>query len=307
MDSRSIYTIGYAPMLPFGAFLESLRKIGVNCIVDVRYKSDANAYGDYNETILFPRLKEEGIACLSFTPEFGIANHDAYAFTEAKYKKVIATDTFISGVKRLENGVGKGYTIALLGFSGNPTHCHRFTVIGRYLSENGWDVYHITHEGRSHNTINTLIDAKILTHKEMEQALERLVIKRKARYELSHRIGRDGEEIAAGYLMEQGYNILDRNWNLYRGCEIDIVAFKDNTLHAIEVKTRRSEVSDEPERAVNYQKLKNMVKALSDYKYRHGWTSVPSQIDVIAVVIKDGSDYDIRMSENIVRRTTYFY
>ena len=51
-------------------------------------------------------------------------------------------------------------------------------------------------------------------------------------------LGQIGEELAATYLMNKGYRILHRNWNLHRGCELDIVAMKDGKLHFVEVKTR---------------------------------------------------------------------
>lgn len=38
--------------------------------------------------------------------------------------------------------------------------------------------------------------------------------------------GKEGEDVAAQYLKEKGYKILDRNFACKRG-EIDIVAFKD--------------------------------------------------------------------------------
>lgn len=57
-------------------------------------------------------------------------------------------------------------------------------------------------------------------------------------------LGRIGEELAANYLVKNGFYILERNWRSKYGYEIDIIAFKDNILHFVEVKTRRSSFVD---------------------------------------------------------------
>ncbi|MET0945038.1 MAG: YraN family protein, partial [Flavobacterium sp.] len=52
-------------------------------------------------------------------------------------------------------------------------------------------------------------------------------------------LGKEGEKLAAKYLQENGYEILDRNWT-FQKAEIDIIAQKDNYLAIVEVKTRSS-------------------------------------------------------------------
>ena len=61
-------------------------------------------------------------------------------------------------------------------------------------------------------------------------------------------IGQNGEELAADYLMKRGFRILHHNWNLHKGCELDLVATKDNQIHFIEVfKDEKAEVEEEAE------------------------------------------------------------
>lgn len=52
-------------------------------------------------------------------------------------------------------------------------------------------------------------------------------------------IGRMAEAAAADYLIAQGYTLLGQNWRT-RYCEIDIIALKDNAVHFVEVKYRKS-------------------------------------------------------------------
>ena len=52
-------------------------------------------------------------------------------------------------------------------------------------------------------------------------------------------IGKEGEELAARYLEEKQYTILEQNWR-YRHREIDIIASRDNLIIIVEVKVRKS-------------------------------------------------------------------
>lgn len=113
-------------------------------------------------------------------------------------------------------------------------------------------------------------------------------------------LGQNGEELAADYLMKQGYRILHRNWNLHKGCELDIVATKDNQLHFIEVKTRSrvSDVYGRPEQAINDAKLRNIVRAI--YRYQNIYhLDMEMHIDAIGVVYHSEQDYTINFMPDI--------
>ena len=56
--------------------------------------------------------------------------------------------------------------------------------------------------------------------------------------DLRHRLGKQGEHIAAEHLTRLGYEIVERNYRTRWG-ELDIVAFNGTTLAFCEVKTRR--------------------------------------------------------------------
>lgn len=115
-------------------------------------------------------------------------------------------------------------------------------------------------------------------------------------------LGQTGEELAADYLDKQGYQILHHNWNLHRGCEIDLVARKDGELHFIEVKTRRrvSEVYGTPEEAVDLKKQQHLQAAVSYYtSYYHIDTDTPLHLDVIAIVYKSEQEYELKFIPDI--------
>lgn len=52
--------------------------------------------------------------------------------------------------------------------------------------------------------------------------------------------GRAAEDVAASFLVQKGFDILEQNWRR-RSCEIDIVARKDKAMYFVEVKYRFSD------------------------------------------------------------------
>lgn len=91
-----------------------------------------------------------------------------------------------------------------------------------------------------------------------------------------------GEELAASYLRDKGYVILERDWHS-KHRDIDIIAQDGHCIVFVEVKTRRNEEVAAPLQAVNYQKLKNLRLAINHYiNYRK--TDQPWRFDVIAIV-----------------------
>lgn len=95
-------------------------------------------------------------------------------------------------------------------------------------------------------------------------------------------MGRWGEDIAAAYLQEKGFVILERDWHSGHR-DIDIIAQKGEWIVFVEVKTRKNRDFGEPEEAVNYEKLRNLRYAINHYiKYRR--IDNPCRLDVITVV-----------------------
>ncbi|MDF2994346.1 MAG: YraN family protein [Microbacterium sp.] len=66
-------------------------------------------------------------------------------------------------------------------------------------------------------------------------------------------LGRAGEDRAARYLEQLGFEILDRNWRCRAG-EIDVVAADASTVVVVEVKTRRDEAYGHPFEALDARK-----------------------------------------------------
>lgn len=95
--------------------------------------------------------------------------------------------------------------------------------------------------------------------------------------------GTKGEELAASYLSQKGYIILETNWR-FKNLEADIIASIDKTLVMVEVKTRTSNFFGEPETFVNKQKQKNLIKTANEYIIRND-IDLDVRFDIISIVI----------------------
>lgn len=98
--------------------------------------------------------------------------------------------------------------------------------------------------------------------------------------------GKQGEEIAVKYLMDKGYEILERNWR-NRHKEIDIIAKDGKELVIVEVKTRKSDNYGEPDLAVTKQKQRLLIYAANAYIYRSD-LDIDTRFDIISIFFKDG-------------------
>lgn len=102
------------------------------------------------------------------------------------------------------------------------------------------------------------------------------------------KMGAWGEELAAAYLREKGYVILERDWHSVHR-DIDIIAQQDNCIVFVEVKARHKRDYGEPQQAVNYKKRKNLRLAINHYiHYRK--LDKPWRFDVITIVGEMGNE-----------------
>ena len=99
------------------------------------------------------------------------------------------------------------------------------------------------------------------------------------------RTGKQGEDLAAAHLAENGYRILERNYRSVFG-EIDIVAEEGDTLVFVEVKSRRSEAYGDPQLAVGPEKQRKISRVAMSYLSEKGWNRRPARFDIVAVKLR---------------------
>jgi putative endonuclease len=95
--------------------------------------------------------------------------------------------------------------------------------------------------------------------------------------------GRDGELAAFFYLRRQGYKVVARDWKSPRAPgDIDLIAWDDDTLCFVEVKTRTSLEVATAEAAVDEHKRRTLRK-LAGYYVRNLPEGTPSRFDVVTI------------------------
>lgn len=106
-----------------------------------------------------------------------------------------------------------------------------------------------------------------------------------------------GEEVAASYLLELGWTLLERNVS-FRGGELDIVARDGEELVVVEVRTRSPGWMQRAEDSVGPRKIKRLVRAGRLYMERCLWNG-PWRIDLVAVTLCDNVPPEIERFEDI--------
>ncbi|MGN0069927.1 MAG: YraN family protein [Prevotella sp.] len=83
-------------------------------------------------------------------------------------------------------------------------------------------------------------------------------------------LGTWGEQLAARFLEEKGYTVVERDWRLGKR-DIDIIALTPDgvTTVFVEVKTRSSDIVAKPEDAIDRNKVRSIGYAANAYVKEH--------------------------------------
>ncbi len=102
-------------------------------------------------------------------------------------------------------------------------------------------------------------------------------------------LGKWGEQVAYGYLLVQGYTMVERDTRQGH-FEIDIIATKGNRIIFIEVKTR-SDLKVDPVQSINSRKIGRICAAANSYVKQH---KLPHEVQFdIVIVIGNPDSYTI--------------
>jgi putative endonuclease len=109
--------------------------------------------------------------------------------------------------------------------------------------------------------------------------------------------GKAGEKMAAEYLSNHGFVILHQNWR-FGHWEVDIIASLDDTLHFIEVKTRRTKKFGYPEEDVTKKKVKNLINASEEFLFEYPeWKRI--QFDILSINLYRDKDAEFFFIEDV--------
>lgn len=107
----------------------------------------------------------------------------------------------------------------------------------------------------------------------------------------THR-GQQAEAVAAQFLEQQGYEIIETNFRI-RGGEIDIVADEKGVICLVEVRSRRSTLYGHPLETINRKKIKRLIMAANHLVLKRGWSDREIRFDIVAIVYQPQLTIDL--------------
>jgi len=110
-----------------------------------------------------------------------------------------------------------------------------------------------------------------------------------------NQLGKKGEQLAVDFLLENGYEIVERNYRFDKA-EVDIIAKKGDILAIVEVKTRSTADFGDPQDFVKPIQIQRLVKAVNEYVSANQ-LDVEVRFDIIAIV-KEKQKFNIEHLEN---------
>ena len=146
---KQIYTIGHSTHT-IEHFLYLLKLHKINCIVDVRSTPYSKYASEFNTNQLKNVLNKNDIHYIFMGNELGARWEDKNLYTKEGYldfEKVRGTQLFNSGIKRVENGIYKGFNIALMCTEKDPIDCHRNILVAFKFHNNGYEIKNILEDG----------------------------------------------------------------------------------------------------------------------------------------------------------------
>lgn len=107
-------------------------------------------------------------------------------------------------------------------------------------------------------------------------------------------IGKKGEDLAAVYLKNLGYEIIATNWR-YSYYEIDLIAKDGNIIVVVEVKSRSTNQFANPETSVDNKKRSKLIKAAEAYIFNNNYMG-ELRFDIVSIIFgaKEPKIYHIK-------------
>jgi putative endonuclease len=100
-------------------------------------------------------------------------------------------------------------------------------------------------------------------------------------------LGKRGEDLAHRYLQRAGFQVVARNFKPGEDSEVDIVAKRGDLTIFVEVKTRTTDEHSAPDRAIDSEKERHIIRAARAFATRAGieWNKV--RFDIVSVVMRN--------------------
>lgn len=143
-----LFTIGHSNH-NIKTFIELLQKHEITALADVRSHPYSRYLPDYCQAQLKNHLESKKIRYVFLGQELGARPEDQSCYIDGKaiYEKIVATDLFTDGLRRILKGIKSRHRIALMCAEKDPMTCHRAILVCPQLKEYDLDIQHIQSDG----------------------------------------------------------------------------------------------------------------------------------------------------------------
>jgi putative endonuclease len=113
----------------------------------------------------------------------------------------------------------------------------------------------------------------------------------------SYDLGRQGEEAAERYLVQHGYEIVDRNYRSQQG-EVDLIARDGKFLVFVEVKSYSFRSYGSPVGAIRQSKKESIIHAANTYLFKNQIKDTDCRFDVLTFYRRPDGSRAIELYKN---------
>ena len=142
-----IYTIGYGAR-NVEKMVSVLQANLIQYLIDIRTSPYSSYKPEFSKNALKAALEADGIRYLFMGDTLGGQPEDNVCYTDGKvdYEKVAQQPFYREGIRRLHKASKQGQRVVLMCSEGKPENCHRSKLIGKTLTAEGVEVWHIDEE-----------------------------------------------------------------------------------------------------------------------------------------------------------------
>ncbi|MFE9093633.1 DUF488 family protein [Streptomyces sp. NPDC007264] len=147
MTPNTVFTVGHSTH-SISDFLSLLQKHGITAVADVRSMPVSRFTPQFNRYAVERSLSDVNIKYVFLGKELGARTEDLTCYVDGRvrYDLLAQTSDFVSGIKRLRNGL-QSERIAVMCAEQEPLDCHRCVLVARVLEGYGITVEHIHGDG----------------------------------------------------------------------------------------------------------------------------------------------------------------